>query len=152
MRVFVTGASGWIGSATVDELLAAGHEVTGLARSGASATALQAKGARVRRGHLDDLASIRAGAEEAEAVIHLANKHDFSNPAASSAAERAAVQTICDALAGTDRPFLFASGVAGLAQGGPPPRTTYPRPTARTPRAAEARTWRSSSPAAACTA
>ena len=104
------------------------------------------------RGHLDDLASIRAGAEEAEAVIHLANKHDFSNPAASSAAERAAVQTICDALAGTDRPFLFASGVAGLAQGGPPPRTTYPRPTARTPRAAEARTWRSSSPAAACTA
>ena len=119
MRVFVTGASGWIGSATVDELLAAGHEVTGLARSGASATALQAKGARVRRGHLDDLASIRAGAEEAEAVIHLANKHDFSNPAASSAAERAAVQTICDALAGTDRPFLFASGVAGLAQGRP---------------------------------
>jgi nucleoside-diphosphate-sugar epimerase len=119
MRVFVTGASGWIGSATVDELLAAGHEVTGLARSGASATALQAKGARVRRGHLDDLASIRAGAEEAEAVIHLANKHDWSNPAASSAAERAAVQTICDALAGTDRPFLFASGVAGLAQGRP---------------------------------
>jgi len=119
MRVFVTGASGWIGSATVDELLAAGHEVTGLARSDASAAAIQAKGAHVRRGDLDDLASIRAGAEAADAVIHLANKHDFSNMAASAAAERAAVQTIGDALAGTNRPFLFASGVAGLAQGRP---------------------------------
>jgi nucleoside-diphosphate-sugar epimerase len=119
MRVFVTGASGWIGSATVDELLAAGHEVTGLARSDASAAALQAKGARVRRGDLDDLASIRAGADDAEAVIHLANKHDFANPAVSSAAERAAVQTIGEALTGTDRPFLLASGVAGLTQGTP---------------------------------
>src|SRR5580704_6040338 len=119
MRVFVTGASGWIGSATVDELLAAGHEVTGLARSDASAAALQAQGARVQRGDLDDLASIRAGTEAAEAVIHLANKHDFSNPAASSAAERAAVQTIGDALTGTGRPFLLASGVAALAQGRP---------------------------------
>jgi len=119
MRVFVTGASGWIGSATVDELLAAGHEVTGLARSGASAAALQARGAQVRRGDLDDLASIRVGAEAAEAVIHLANKHDFSNPAVSSAAERAAVQTIGDALAGSGRPFLLASGVAGLSTGRP---------------------------------
>src|SRR5579864_77252 len=119
MRIFVTGASGCIGSATVDELLAAGHEVTGLARSDASAAALQAKGARVRRGDLDDLASIRAGAEAAEAVIHLANKHDWSNPAASIAAERASVQTIADTLAGTGRPFLFASGVAGLTQGRP---------------------------------
>jgi nucleoside-diphosphate-sugar epimerase len=119
MRVFVTGASGWIGSATVDELLAAGHEVTGLARSDASAAALQAKGARVRRGDLDDLASIRAGAEAAEAVIHLAAKHDWSNLAASNAAERAAVQTIGDTLAGTDRPFLLAAGVAGLTQRGP---------------------------------
>src|SRR5260370_18048508 len=119
MRVFVTGASGWIGSATVDELLAAGHEVTGLARSDASAAALRAKGARVRRGDLDDLASIRDGAETAEAVIHLANKHDWSNPAASSAAERAAVQTIGDALVGTNRPFLLPSRVAGLTQGRP---------------------------------
>lgn len=119
MHVFVTGASGWIGSATVDELLANGHKVTGLARSAAAATTLEAKGVSVRRGDLDDLDSIRAGAEDAEAVIHLANKHDFSNPAASSAAERAAVQTISDTLAGTDRPFLFASGVAGLTQGRP---------------------------------
>jgi nucleoside-diphosphate-sugar epimerase len=117
MRVFVTGASGWIGSATVDELLAAGHEVTGLARSDASAAALQAKGARVRRGDLDDLASIRAGAEAAEAVIHLANKHDWADQAGTIAAERGAIQTIGDALAGTGRPFLFASGVAGLTQG-----------------------------------
>ena len=119
MRVFVTGASGWIGSATVDELLAAGHEVTGLARSDASAAALQVKGALVRRGDLDDLGSIQAAAEAAEAVIHLANKHDWSNPAASSAAERAAVQTIGDTLTGTDHPFLLASGVAGPTPGMP---------------------------------
>ena len=119
MRVFVTGASGWIGSAAIDELLAAGHEVTGLARSDASAVALQNKGVNVRRGDLDDLDSIRGGAETADAVLHLANKHDWSNPAASNAAERAAVQTIGDVLAGSSRPFLFAAGVAALTQGRP---------------------------------
>jgi nucleoside-diphosphate-sugar epimerase len=119
MRVFVTGASGWIGSAAVGELLADGHEVTGLARSDASAAALAAKNVRVRRGDLDDLGSIRAGAEAADAVLHLANKHDWNNPAASASAERAAVETICDALEGTGRPFLLASGVAGLTQGRP---------------------------------
>ena len=119
MRIFVTGASGWIGSAVVDELLAAGHQVNGLARSDASAAALEAKGVQVRRGDLDDLGSIRAGAEAAEAVIHLANKHDFNNPVASAQAERGAVQTIGDALAGTGRPFLVASGVAGLPPGRP---------------------------------
>lgn len=119
MHVFVTGASGWIGSAVVDELLNAGHQVTALARSDASAAALVAKGTRVLRGDLDDLNGIRLGAESAEAVIHLANKHDWSNPAASNAAERAAVQTIGDALVDTGRPFLLASGLAGPAMGRP---------------------------------
>ncbi|MEY9836356.1 SDR family oxidoreductase [Streptacidiphilus sp. EB103A] len=117
MRVFVTGASGWIGSAAVDELLAAGHEVVGLARSDASAASLDAKGARVHRGDLDDLDSIREGAAAADAVLHLANKHDFDNPAVSSLAERNAVRTIGDVLTGSGRPFLVASGVAGAAQG-----------------------------------
>ncbi|MFJ1916924.1 SDR family oxidoreductase [Streptomyces sp. NPDC088147] len=117
MHVFVTGASGWIGSATVDELLAAGHKVTGLARSDTSAASLDAKGAQVRRGDLDDLDSIREGAATADAVIHLANKHDFDNPAVSDRAERAAVRAIGDVLTGSGRPFLLASGVAGAAQG-----------------------------------
>lgn len=117
MRVFITGASGWIGSAAVDELLAAGHEVVGLARSHTSATSLEAKGAQVRRGDLDDLDSIRAGAEDGDAVIHLANKHDFDHPAVSNKAERDAVEAIGDVLAGSNRPFLLASGAAGLTQG-----------------------------------
>jgi nucleoside-diphosphate-sugar epimerase len=119
MRVYVTGASGWIGSATVDELLAAGHHVVGLARSDASAAALEAKGVEVRRGDLDDLAGIRAGAADAEAVIHLANKHDFDNPAVSNKAERAAIEAIGDTLEGSGRRFLFASGIAPVGGGRP---------------------------------
>lgn len=115
MRVFVTGATGWIGSATVDDLLRAGHQVTGLARSDSSAAGLEAKGATVLRGDLDDLDAIRTGADGAEGVIHLANKHDWSNPASSNAAERASIEAIGDVLSGSDRPFVFASGVAGLA-------------------------------------
>lgn len=119
MRVFITGASGWIGSATVDDLLAYGYDVTGVARSDAASAALEAKGATVLRGDLDDLDGLRAGAAGSEAVIHLANKHDWGNPAESNRAERAAVETIGDALAGSNRPFLFASGVAGLSPGRP---------------------------------
>lgn len=112
MRVFITGASGWIGSHTVDELLANGHVVVGMARSDASADSLRAKGADVLRGDLDDLDAISAGAEQADAVVHLANKHDWSNQAATNAAERAAAKAIGDALSGTDKPFVIASGTA----------------------------------------
>ncbi|WP_410813503.1 SDR family oxidoreductase [Micromonospora sp. 067-2] len=119
MRVFVTGASGWIGAATIDELLAAGHDVVGLARSERSAAALEAKGVHVQRGDLDDLDSMRAGAADADAVIHLANKHDFTDPAGSNRAERDAVNSIGEVLAGSDRPFLIASGIAMLTPGRP---------------------------------
>src|SRR3954468_8612048 len=117
MRVFVTGASGWIGSATIDELLAAGPQVAAPPRPAPSAAALTAKGVEVRRGDLDDLDGIRAGAADAEAVIHLANKHDFDNPAVSSSAERAAVEAIGEALVYSGRPFLVASGLV-LVTGG----------------------------------
>jgi nucleoside-diphosphate-sugar epimerase len=111
MRVFVTGASGWIGSAVVDELLAHDHEVLGLARSEASATALEAKGAAVLRGDLDDLDALRRGAADTEATVHLANKHDFDDLAGTNRAERAAVEALAETLAGSDRPFVLASGV-----------------------------------------
>lgn len=119
MKVFVTGASGWIGSATVDELLAGGHEVAGLVRSDAAASALEAKGATAVRGDLDDLGPMRRGAEDAEAVVHLANKHDWAHPEESNRAERAAVEALIEVLRGSDRPLALASGVAGLAQGRP---------------------------------
>lgn len=114
MHVFVTGATGWIGSATVKELLATGHQVTGLARSDASAAKLDAWGAGVLRGDLGDLDVLRKGAEGAEAVIHLGFNHDFSDPAGAGRMDRAAVETIGDALVGTDRRFFVASGVAGM--------------------------------------
>jgi nucleoside-diphosphate-sugar epimerase len=111
MRVFVTGASGWIGSAVVDELVAAGYDVVGLVRSDVSASVVESKEATTLRGDLDDLDSLRRGATDADATVHLANKHDWANPAESSRAERAAVETIAETLIGTNRPFVFASGV-----------------------------------------
>src|ERR1700710_658437 len=94
MRVFITGASGWIGSAVTDELLSNGYEVLGLARSDARATSIAAKGADGLLGDLDDLESLREGARSTDATIHLANKHDFAHPEVSNKAERAAVETI----------------------------------------------------------
>lgn len=120
MRIFVTGASGWIGSAVVPELIDAGHEVVGLARSDASAAALTAAGVEVVRGTVDDLDVLRDAAAASDGVIHLAFKHDiaFSGDFQGAAeADRRAVDTIGAALTGTDRPFVLASGVAGLAPG-----------------------------------
>ncbi|HEY3759250.1 MAG TPA: SDR family oxidoreductase [Solirubrobacteraceae bacterium] len=120
MRVFVTGASGWIGSAVVPELLDAGHTVVALARSDASAEALQVAGADVRRGTLDDLDGLRDAAATSDGVIHLAFKHDiaFSGDFQGAAdADRRAVETFGEALEGSDRPLLIASGTLGLAPG-----------------------------------
>ncbi|WP_129667484.1 SDR family oxidoreductase [Phytoactinopolyspora endophytica] len=118
MHVFVTGASGFIGRAVVAELISAGHEVTGLARSDASASVVRNLGAAVLRGDLDDLDSIRSGIKDADGVVHLANKHDWDHPEISNRAERAAVQTISELLAGSDRPFMLASGTALAGQAG----------------------------------
>lgn len=119
MRVFVTGASGFIGSAIVRELVGAGHEVLGLARSDASAASIAATGAQVHRGDLADLASLRAGAKSADAVIHTAfeNVSATSDVAASVLANRRAIEAMGEELAGSGRPLTFVSGTAGIRPG-----------------------------------
>ncbi|MFG2419019.1 SDR family oxidoreductase [Streptomyces sp. NPDC048448] len=122
MRIFVTGASGWLGSAVVPELTGAGHQVVGLARSEASADALTAAGVEVVRGTIDDLDVLRDAAAGSDGVIHLAFKHDVAFAGGfqgAAEADRRAVDALGDALAGTDRPFVLASGVVGLAPGRP---------------------------------
>ncbi|MEV0752590.1 SDR family oxidoreductase [Streptosporangium sp. NPDC050280] len=120
MRVFVTGASGWIGSALVPELIDAGHQVVGLGRSDASAAALTRAGAEVVRGTLDDLDVLRDAAAASDGVVHLAFKHEiaFAGDFQTAAdADRRVVETFGEALAGSARPFLLASGVVGLTPG-----------------------------------
>jgi nucleoside-diphosphate-sugar epimerase len=118
MRVFVTGATGFIGSAVVRELLDAGHEVLGLARSDQGAAAVAAAGAKVHRGDTRDLDSLRRGAAESDGVIHTAFNHDFSvSRLDASAADRLAVEAMAETLVGTDRPIVIASGTAGLSPG-----------------------------------
>ena len=117
MKILVTGASGWIGSASVKELIAAGHHVLGLARNDESAARIARLGAEVVRGSLDDLASLRAAAGQAEGVVHMGYNHDFSQMAAAAQTDRAAIDTFADVLQGTGGPLLIASGTLGLAPG-----------------------------------
>jgi len=120
MRYFVTGASGWIGSAVVPELVDAGHEVTGLARSDEAAAKVTASGATVLRGTVDDLDILRTAAAASDGVIHLAFRHDIAftgDFAGAVDSDRRAVEAIGDALAGSDRPFVIASGTGGVQPG-----------------------------------
>jgi nucleoside-diphosphate-sugar epimerase len=117
MRVFLTGATGWIGSAIVPELLERGHQVTGLARSDEGAAALERAGIEVRRGSLDDLDVLRAGAEAADGVIHTAFIHDFSQMEMAGEKDNRAVETLASALEGSGGPLVITTGTALVAPG-----------------------------------
>jgi nucleoside-diphosphate-sugar epimerase len=117
MRVFVTGAAGFIGTETTRELIAHGHQVTGLARSDANVATLEKLGAKVLRGSLQDLESLQRGASDCDGVIHLAFIHDFSKFAENGAIDKAAIEAMGEVLAGTDKPFIVTSGTGLIAPG-----------------------------------
>jgi len=136
VKVFVTGATGFVGTAVVQQLLAKGHEVSGLARSEASADKLRGLGADVLRGELGSLETLRRGAVDADAVIHAGFLHDFSRFGESCALDKAAIETLGDAVRGSGKPFVVTAGVAYIQPAGDltletdralPPTPTYPR-------------------------
>ena len=138
MRVFLTGATGFIGSYLVPELIGAGHHLVGLSRSDAGAEALTRAGAEVFRGDVNDLDRLRVAAEAADGVIHAAFNHDFSNLKQHSEADRKVIETLGEALAGSDRPLVVTSGTGLIRSrsGGPVVEADDPPTSAKSPRAA----------------